>query len=324
MPLFSIIIPFYNSSQYLPELVKLFGTLKYSHEVIIVNDASTIEETKKLVDITQKYGWKLIHQKTNQGPGTARNIGIQNAQGAYIVFLDADDLLEIQLFTKLNTIIETHSPEVILFNITAQTTKKTINYAMLPNSTEGLVSTDYAFAYCRSGTAGKCYNRNFLLKHHIQFGTLKRHEDTAFTKSALSLANKVFYLPESYYLYRMVNSSLITNKSYNSFNSSFAAYKIIHKKAPTSRKEALEYVYINEVIISCMTKILSLHVTRKDFKELTKTFQNTHPNWIHNKYLQKASLRYKLIAYLTYYQQYTLLKMCIRLETIVGKLLGVR
>lgn len=91
MPKVSVIIPAYNSMQYLPETLE--SVLKQTFtdfEVLIINDGSsdnTVEWAGKLEDPRVK----LISQD-NQGLPGARNTGIFHAQADYIAFLDADDL----------------------------------------------------------------------------------------------------------------------------------------------------------------------------------------------------------------------------------------
>ena len=86
----SIIIPTYNSAKYIPDAINsiLNQTFK-DYEIIIVDDGST-DNTREILN---KYNSKIryIYQE-NKGPSAARNIGIKNAKGKYIAFLDADDI----------------------------------------------------------------------------------------------------------------------------------------------------------------------------------------------------------------------------------------
>lgn len=87
----SIIVPFYNNVEWLYEAINSIDeTQKISYEVIIINDGS-----KETIDINRIYNRnnliKIIEQP-NQGPGKARNNGIDVARGEFIAFLDSDDL----------------------------------------------------------------------------------------------------------------------------------------------------------------------------------------------------------------------------------------
>lgn len=89
-PLVSVIIPCYNHARFLIEAVESVKQQTYSHtEIIIVDDGST-DNTPAICE--QLSGVRYIFQP-NQGLSAARNTGLANSQGEYLVFLDADDYL---------------------------------------------------------------------------------------------------------------------------------------------------------------------------------------------------------------------------------------
>ena len=96
MPTISVIIPTYNSSKYIFEAINsVMVQTQKDYEIIIVDDGST-DNTNELVKLYIKSQpcIRYLYQQ-NQGPGAARNRGIREAKGEYIVFLDADDLIPI-------------------------------------------------------------------------------------------------------------------------------------------------------------------------------------------------------------------------------------
>lgn len=100
--LLSIIIPYYNTLEYTKELMKVLEPqLNNKIEVIIVDDGCNEKEL-------DKFKAKVIHLPTNSGGASKpRNIGLDNATGKYIAFIDSDDLISedyIERIThKLNT-----------------------------------------------------------------------------------------------------------------------------------------------------------------------------------------------------------------------------
>jgi len=92
--LVSIITPNYNSSKFLTDTINSVINQTYKNwEMLIVDDCSTDDS----VTIIKKYikqdnRIRLLNLKTNAGPAMARNLGIENAKGKYLAFLDADDL----------------------------------------------------------------------------------------------------------------------------------------------------------------------------------------------------------------------------------------
>lgn len=91
-PLVSVIIPCFNSAQYIKEtIVSVLDQSWKNVEIIIVDDGST-DSTIDIVNQFSDSKIKLIRQN-NQGACKARNVGFQNSVGDYIMYLDADDLL---------------------------------------------------------------------------------------------------------------------------------------------------------------------------------------------------------------------------------------
>ncbi|MBH10222.1 MAG: hypothetical protein CMG74_07705 [Candidatus Marinimicrobia bacterium] len=91
-PLISLIIPVYNSEEYLERCISSINKQKYKNIEIIFIDNNSIDESKKIIDTYCKIrnNVKLLFCK-KQGQSAARNKGIEAAQGEYISFLDADD-----------------------------------------------------------------------------------------------------------------------------------------------------------------------------------------------------------------------------------------
>ena len=93
-PLVSIITPIYNYGvQFEKTLQSVFNSTYKNFEIIIVNDGSSDEYVKlKLESLSNHPNIKIIHQE-NSGPSSARNNGIKNSNGKYILPLDSDDMI---------------------------------------------------------------------------------------------------------------------------------------------------------------------------------------------------------------------------------------
>jgi glycosyltransferase involved in cell wall biosynthesis len=89
-PRISVIIPVYNQAEYLSEAIdSVLGQSLPAHEILVVDDGSTDRPEEGIAKYDKKV--RLLRQE-NQGAGVARNLGIRNASGEYLAFLDADDL----------------------------------------------------------------------------------------------------------------------------------------------------------------------------------------------------------------------------------------
>ena len=115
-PLVSVIITCYNDGEYIKEAIESVeqSTLK-NVELIIVDDCSTdLSTTNKLNElISQNY--TIIFCPQNKGVGNARNMGIENAKGQYILTLDGDDKLMPQYLEKAANVLNTNQNTVLVY-----------------------------------------------------------------------------------------------------------------------------------------------------------------------------------------------------------------
>lgn len=92
--LVSIVIPVYNTkAEFIKECIESIVDIKYPHEIIVVDDGSYEKDTLEFLSILGKNSKVKLLQKNNEGASSARNFGIKNATGKYILPLDSDDLL---------------------------------------------------------------------------------------------------------------------------------------------------------------------------------------------------------------------------------------
>ena len=100
MPLLSVIIPCYNSGDYLEEAIESVRKQSFKDwEIIIVDDGSNSIETLNILHELEKSGFTII-KKENGGLASARNIGIKNSKGSIIITLDSDDKFQPSFFRK--------------------------------------------------------------------------------------------------------------------------------------------------------------------------------------------------------------------------------
>lgn len=103
----SVIVPAYNSEMFIGKCIDSVLAQTYSNwELIAVDDGSrdnTFGILKKYAEVDSRI--RVIHQE-NQGPGIARNTGIAEAKGNYVVFIDSDDYIERIIFNSLRSIMK--------------------------------------------------------------------------------------------------------------------------------------------------------------------------------------------------------------------------
>jgi glycosyltransferase involved in cell wall biosynthesis len=105
--LLSIVVPFYNMSDYIEETLKSVFASDYKNvEVIVIDDGSTeAKSSAVLASMQEKYPVRIV-KKSNSGLAKTRNYGATIAKGEYIAFLDSDDTVDATFYSKAITVLQ--------------------------------------------------------------------------------------------------------------------------------------------------------------------------------------------------------------------------
>ena len=190
----SVVVPVYNTEKYLPECIEslIHQTLK-NVEFIFVDDGSTDHS----IDIIEKYQQqdnriKLIKQK-NQYAGVARNNGMKQATGKYIIFLDSDDFFKLDMLEESFKSGEKNQSEIVVFgSYTYDQLTGTVKKRYMgeyPDTCVSFVQLGDKFFQSYYGQPwNKLFLRSFIEKSKIQFQETRKCNDTFFTNMAGYLA----------------------------------------------------------------------------------------------------------------------------------------
>lgn len=106
-------MPCYNSSEFLPDLVKSVVRQTYADwEMILVDDGSTDDTPRLCAAFAERYAHIRVITQTNQGVSAARNIGLQAAKGEYISFVDSDDVWPAYHLEILHTLLTRNDADI--------------------------------------------------------------------------------------------------------------------------------------------------------------------------------------------------------------------
>ena len=122
--IFSVVIPVYNGWEYLREGVdSVLGQTGADFEILLVDDGSTDGESGEICDryaAAHPERIRAIH-KPNGGVGEARNVGIEAAQGEYLIFIDSDDYIAPNMFCVLADAVARFGSDIIGFGAALET-----------------------------------------------------------------------------------------------------------------------------------------------------------------------------------------------------------
>ncbi len=116
--LISIIIPAYKCAKTIEKTVEsVFGSGLSDYEIVIVNDGSHDETDEVLRGLAERFDTVRVVEQENAGVSAARNRGIREAEGDYLLFVDADDTLEAGGLAEGNGILKEQRPDMLLFGM---------------------------------------------------------------------------------------------------------------------------------------------------------------------------------------------------------------
>ena len=208
--LISIIIPAYNAENYLDEcLASCFrqdiGTDDY--EVIIINDGSTDRTQDIARKWAQDHGNIKIISQHNKGLSEARNAGIAEAEGDYVMFLDSDDWIKDNCLKETVSICMENDLDmyrICAADVIEGRAVRRFTYRETGIS-KGCVLLKGRFQVCAPFAI---YRRGFLLRHSLRFYPGIYHEDNLFTPTAYYLAEKAGTCNDIVYFVRQTPDSI--------------------------------------------------------------------------------------------------------------------
>ncbi len=199
----SVIIPIYNVEKYIEQCMEsvVNQTLK-DIEIIIVNDG-TKDNSMKIIEKYLSDSRVIVINKENGGLSSARNTGLKIANGEYIYFIDSDDFIELTMLEELYN--NSEKADIVFSDIIFYDDKtKSKKYSEIKLSFEKkLDKGSYFLDTIPIVVWNKIYRNEYLKKLGLTFIEGIIYEDNDFTVKAVFQANKVKYVKNFHYYYRI-------------------------------------------------------------------------------------------------------------------------
>lgn len=231
----SVIMPCYNTEQYVEETLKSVLNQSFKdYEIICLNDGSTDGTLEILKRYQQSYPNIRVISSENHGVAYQRNTGVQCAQGKYIYYMDSDDLLKENCLETLYQYAEADNLDIVYFEADSFYETKEIEEAFPQFLTlyhrhkeyDGIY--DGRNLYIQMENAGdikmsvglQFTRRQFLLDNNIKFGMERYFEDNLYTVQVMIKADKARCVRDNLYLRRVrANSTMTTSENKMRFES---------------------------------------------------------------------------------------------------------
>ncbi len=215
----SVIVPVYNVEKYLRDCLEslLYQTESFD-EIVLVNDGSTDDSRKICEEYCKQNCNMILIDQGNQGLSSARNAGLKYAKGDYIVFVDSDDFIALDMNERIQKILLETGVDILYYNAN-------VIDELQGDYTEQLVRSEFLNNYIMQGIEylEKCfpddyrcsaclaaYKKDFLDKFNIFFPYGLYYEDNIFFIKSVLKARKVLCISDCLYFRRIRNDSIMT------------------------------------------------------------------------------------------------------------------
>lgn len=221
--LLSIIIPVYNTELYWEECIKsILGQGISNYEILVINDGSTDNSKKLILDYVAKYDFIKYFEQKNSGQGTARNVGIEEARGQYLYFMDSDDYLEQKKLANMLDLMIKRNLDGIFFDgisflhenrdeeLKGFDYKRSKKYGFF-NSGEELMSE---FSKNNELIISPCLyivKSSIVKENKLFFPDKIKHEDELFTMNLFLYLESCYHTTEVVFCRRLRANSTMTN-----------------------------------------------------------------------------------------------------------------
>ena len=315
--LVSVIIPLYNAAPYIAAtLQSLKDQTLQDFEALLVDDHgkdNSVEVARETVGEDPRF--RFLQTEKNAGPGVARNVGLEAAQGEFVAFLDSDDLWEPTFLEKLVAAscslaggLNPETSDLAYCQLqyrnpdgsqgeTFRNPVVTIKDATEPEGYRQKIAFMSRFV-----TYSVCflYRRQFVEEHHLRFPNQRSSEDTNFLVKALLYAHSLACVDEPLYVYCLHGESLTQRQDETRYLSKMAAMEQLLDECQQMPAEGtelsslygqywqlLDYLYIKKgYAISVLNYLKSVPKPEASvIRELRARMEKRVPEWRRNPLL---------------------------------------
>lgn len=322
-PKYSIIIPAYNAEKTIENTINSVINQSYGNWEIVVVENGSIDFTNSVVGkFLNDKRISLIHSK--KGVSFARNKGIENSTGEWILFLDADDELPLNTLDLYNNVSDHNNVDIIVGQ-----------YESGDGTLEIIENKDEYICRCLNNPTKECnvtgliFKSNIIKETTIEFDVNLTHaEDSLFFLQVLLNAKNIIVIHDIVYKVNYVNNSSVRSINENQFDSYLSTIHEIYKINVFSKRvyDELPSFVLNQVLIVLVNNIFSVDNDKSTFS-LLKYEKKILNEQIVRESLDNITFKYcdkkrKLLFHLMQKHRYYLLGLICRQKSRMNKRKG--
>lgn len=278
-PVVSILIPCYNAAAFLPQCLDSIVNQTYQHlQVVVVDDGSEDNTLEIALQYTGKYPYIEVYHQENAGVATARNKLISHATGDYVLFVDSDDWIELNMVEcMLKTLVHSKSDMAVCGNFKELNGTTTycpvVKEKYILDGAENVMKSILFHKELNGSLWNKIVPRRFYegltFRKDIWYG-----EDCLFLWQALNRGvERICFMPDCFYHYRM-NEQSISHESYNyKKQSGHEVWRIIYEDTKAKWPHLVD-IALTSYAISDMWQLFHAAQSNYSFDEHLRCYQN--------------------------------------------------
>ena len=304
----SIIVPVYNSEKYLRRCLDSLQNQSFKDiEIIIVNDGST-DNSQQIIDEYCNDRRIVCYNQKNSGQAAARNFGLHNANGDFILFVDSDDYVELDFCEKMYfTIIKGY--DIVLSDYYIIDNNGLKKYNKILEDNEGRLSLN-EYLLTTVCPWNKIYRKAFLLENNFSFPEGIIYEDYAVIPTLAIYNPKVYYLPEAFVNYIHTSTSTMRGQNYKKkYEDIFVATDFLYEHLYQSEfHEELEYLICYHFLYLGALNFYRFNKYNQ-LDRISDFMIDKFPFWEKNHYIKKIGFKGNVLMRLFYRKKYKLIKL---------------
>lgn len=239
----SIIIPAYNVEACIDECVQsLLAQMRKNWEIICIDDCSQ-DNTYSILEnyAKENESMRVIRNKRNLGAAKSRNIGLKIAEGEYVIFLDSDDIFDLNFLEKMYENVKSSGADMIVckhailkYDDQGHRKDVLVEYAeweLLPGTVISREST-FPFLFYVIGFSpwNKLVKRKTIEENQILFQDLPNSNDVCFSMLTAACSDKIYFLDEHLVFYRENRENSLSSDRMEKRNYTIFAFENVFKE----------------------------------------------------------------------------------------------
>lgn len=310
----SVIIPIYKAEKYLRKcLDSVLSQDAPSFEVVAVNDGSPDSCGEILKEYSAKYNRLKVITQTNKGLGGARNTGIQNSKGKYLLFVDSDDTLKEGCLSYLYDMAKANDADLVCFGIDfiKENGKTVFTYKANNCGCEKRAKEEYFIeAIDNPYVCNKLYKAELFRETGICFPERAWFEDLATLPKTVLHCQKVLLTDKVFYNYLQRSDSIMHTVNNNKNIDMIAAINglieyFTEKNELDNFYSELEYAAALHIAVLSVNRVAATEPNHPLIKHFWGYINKTFPTLCKNSYIKtRLSKKRRLLFFLSKHKMY--------------------